>query len=65
MPKDTLETIIQLRVNDEQVERLAAICRETGLTRSQVIRYLIDNATIKPAIIRLDAIPVHNGDAAK
>mgnify|MGYP002685675511 CR=1 FL=1 len=61
MNRATLETIIQLRVNDEQLERMNEICRDTGLTRSQVVRYLIDNASIRPAIIRTEAIPTANG----
>ena len=49
-----MENILHVRVNDEMLERLDQICAQTGLTRSQVLRHLLDNATIKPAIIRTE-----------
>lgn len=49
-----LETIVQVRFSDEQIERLDQISSETQLTRSEVIRRLVDNATVKPAIVRTE-----------
>ena len=60
MRKNMLETVVHVRFSHEQMTRLDVICRETGLSRSQVVRHLLDNASIRPAIIRTEA-PAHNG----
>ena len=58
----TIDKPIHVRLTDEQLARLEEMCAETGLSRSQVIRHLVDQASIRPAIIRTEA-PVANGHA--
>jgi len=48
------QELIAFRLSDEELERLDEMVEQTGMTRSQVIRHLLDNATVKPAIIRTE-----------
>ena len=56
----TIDQPIHVRLTDEQLARLDEMSISTGLSRSQVIRHLIDQASIRPAIIRTEA-PAANG----
>jgi len=49
-----------VRLSEEQLERLGEMAKASGLSFSMIIRHLIDQATLKPAIIRTEA-PVANG----
>lgn len=49
-----LEEVTRIRFTSEQIAWLNQIARESGMTRSQVVRYLVDNATVRPAVIRTE-----------
>ena len=53
--KVTVDQPIHVRLTDDQLARLDEMSVSTGLSRSQVIRHLIDQASIRPAIIRTEA----------
>lgn len=49
-----LEEVTRIRFTREQLAWLNRIASESGMTRSQVVRYLVDNATVRPAVIRTE-----------
>ncbi len=51
-----LEKIVAFRMNAETIARIQQICKDTGMTRSQVLRHLVDTASVRPAIIRTEEI---------
>lgn len=48
------EDYVSVRLTKEQGKRLQQICTETGWTKSQAMRHLLDNAMIRPALIRAE-----------
>ena len=58
---EQLEKMVAFRMSEETLERIQQICKDTGMTRSQVIRHLVDTASVRPAIIRTEAIEVETG----
>ncbi len=55
---DQLEKMVAFRMSAETLERIQEICKDTGMTRSQVIRHLVDTASVRPAIIRTEVLEV-------
>jgi len=48
-----MDKTITVRLTPEQESILDSICASTGWTQSQVIRMLLDRATIRPAVIHV------------
>lgn len=55
---DVLDKFVTFRMNEQTLERFQEICKETGYTRSQLIRYLVDTASVRPAIVRTEPVDV-------
>ena len=56
-------TILRARLNDQHVERIEAIGQITGMTISQVMRRLIENAQVAPA--KMEAIVYPAGETGQ
>ena len=59
IPRGQVVFPIHIRLSGEQNARLNEMCEQSGLSTSQVIRHLIDQASLRPAIIRTEA-PARN-----
>ena len=55
IPRGQVVFPIHVRLSGEQNARLSEMCAQSGLSQSQVIRHLIDQASLRPAIIRTEA----------
>lgn len=53
--KMTKDYPIHIRLDAEQLARLDAFCVAAKMSRSQVVRELLSNATLRPAVIRTEA----------
>lgn len=53
---EQLEKMVAFRMSEETLERIQQICKDTGMTRSQVIRHLVNTASVRPAIIRTEVL---------
>lgn len=53
--KDTKDTVIGVRLSDTQMQMLRSVCEATGLSAAELFRQLLENATIRPAVIRTEA----------
>lgn len=49
-----LNEVTRIRFTSEQLAWLNRIAAESGMTRSQVVRYLVDNATVRPAVVKTE-----------
>ena len=46
-----MDNVVSVRLDDAQIKLLDRLCESTGWNVSQVIRYLLENANIRPASI--------------
>ncbi len=46
-----MDNVVSVRLDDAQIKLLERLCESTGWNASQVIRYLLENANIRPASI--------------
>lgn len=49
-----MNQVISVRLSEAEIERLARMKMQTGWTSSQIIRQLLGNAVIQPAVIRTE-----------
>lgn len=59
------EVPIHIRLERAQADDLDAFCKATKMSRSQVFRELLRNATLRPAIIHTEAPTLANGHVAQ
>ncbi len=52
-----MDNVISVRLNEEQMQVLEKLCESTGWTASQVIRQLLESASVRPAVIRTEVLP--------
>lgn len=68
IPRGQVVFPIHVRLSGEQNARLSEMCAQSGLSQSQVIRHLIDQAawvlhhqaSLRPAIIRTEAPGIYD-----
>ena len=46
-----MDNVVSVRLDDAQIKLLDRLCESTGWNVSQVIRYLLENANIRPASV--------------
>lgn len=51
------DNVVSVRLSETQMAVLDRICQATGWNYSQVFRYLLDNAVIRPAAISVQVDP--------
>ena len=56
-----MDNVISVRLDEKQFGILKQLCDSTGWTASQVIRYLLENASIRPASIYAEVPAKANG----
>lgn len=49
-----MDNVVSVRLDAGQMKLLDKLCESTGWTYSQLIRYLLENANIRPATIQVD-----------
>ena len=54
-----MDNVVSVRLDEKQMEMLQKLCESTGWTYSQVFRHMLDNASIRPATIRVDLPSKH------
>lgn len=58
-----MDNVVSVRLDDSQMKLLARLCESTGWTASQVLRYLLENANIRPASVFVE-IPAKKAEVA-
>ena len=48
------DNVVAVRLTPAQMELLESLCATTGWTYSQVLRHLLESATVRPAIIKTE-----------
>jgi len=49
-----MDNVVSVRLDAAQMKLVEKLCQSTGWTYSQLIRYLLENANIRPATISVD-----------
>ena len=52
-----MDNVISVRLSEEQMKVLEKLAESTGWTYSQIVRQLLESASVRPAVIRTEVLP--------
>jgi hypothetical protein len=49
-----MDNVVSVRLDEHRMKLLENLCKATGWNASQLIRHLLDNANVRPAVVSAD-----------